>query len=257
MQQGFTLRLDNLQEGISRSEFLYQMLSAEIVDGVLSPGEYLDEASIAKRFDVSRTPVREALQALVSSGLASRERHLGVLVASLGRARLNEMFEVMADVEALCAGYAAERMTARERYALDSLHRDSAGLVREANPVEYAQFNTAFHSAIYSGSHNDFLAESAHSIRRRLNPFRGAQFRLDRRMGASFDEHQQVVDAIMRGDASGACNAMINHVRLVGEVSGHFAVESDEDANETDTGPDNENNRTDPSQSVGAEETNT
>ena len=76
-------------------------------------------------------------------------------------------------------------------------------------------------------------------------------------MGASFEEHQQVVDSVMRGDASGARNAMINHVRLVGEVSGHFAVESDEDANETDTGPDNENNRTDPSQSVGAEETNT
>ena len=167
------------------------------------------------------------------------------------------MFEVMADVEALCAGYAAERMTARERYALDALHRDSSGLVQEANPVEYAQFNTAFHSAIYAGSHNEFLAESAHAIRRRLSPFRGAQFRLDRRMGDSFEEHRQVVDAIMRGDASGARNAMSNHVRLVGEVSGHFAVEPEDDANEAIARPDNENNRTDPGQAVGAGEMNT
>ncbi len=254
MQQGFTLRLDNLQEGISRSEFLYQMLTAEIVDGLLTPGEHLDEASIAKRFDVSRTPVREALQALVSSGLASRERHRGVLVASLGRARLNEMFEVMADVEALCAGYAAERMTATERYALDALHRESAGLVRQGNPVEYAQFNSAFHSAIYGGSHNEFLAESAHSIRRRLNPFRGAQFRLDRRMGDSFEEHQQVVDAIMRGDTAGARTAMSSHVRVVGEASEHFAVEPNDNENDKDTKPDNGKNGTGTGQSAGTEE---
>lgn len=254
MQQGFTLRLDNLQEGISRSEFLYQMLTAEIVDDLLTPGEHLDEASIAKRFDVSRTPVREALQALVSSGLASRERHRGVLVASLGRARLNEMFEVMADVEALGAGYAAERMTATERYALDALHRESAGLVRQGNPVEYAQFNSAFHSAIYGGSHNEFLAESAHSIRRRLNPFRGAQFRLDRRMGDSFEEHQQVVDAIMRSDTAGARTAMSSHVRVGGEASEHFVVEPNDNENDKDTKPDNGKNGTGTGPSAGTEE---
>lgn len=225
MKQGFTLRLENLREGLSRSEFLYQKLAAEIVDGVLPPNEHLDEASIAKRFDVSRTPVREALQALISSGLAFRVRHSGVLVASLDRVDLRDMFEVMADIEALCAGYAAERMTAKERYRLDALHKQSAELVRAGDPVMYAKFNTRFHSDIYRGSHNRFLAESAHSTRRRLNPFRGAQFRLDRRMADSFEEHQKVVDAIMRGDAEGAQIAMHAHVFVVGEASGQFAVE--------------------------------
>tara|TARA_R110000868_G_scaffold104557_4_gene287946 strand:+ start:15238 stop:16032 length:795 start_codon:yes stop_codon:yes gene_type:complete len=225
VRQGFTLRLAGLEGGLSRSEFLYRQLSAEIINGVYTPGDRLDEASIAKRFDVSRTPVREALQALVSSGLAFRLRHRGVMVATLGRRRLNEMFEVMADVEALCAGYAAERMTAEERYRLDAFHQDSARLVRDGDPLEYAKFNTSFHSAIYSGAHNDFLAESAESVRRRLNPFRGAQFRLDRRMVKSFEEHQAIVDAILRGDAEGARAATIAHVRVVGEVSETFAGE--------------------------------
>jgi DNA-binding GntR family transcriptional regulator len=228
LKQGFTLRLENLKEGISRSEYLYRMLAAEIVDGALPPSEHLDEASIAKRFDVSRTPVREALQALISSGLAFRVRHSGVLVTSFGRNELNDMFEVMADVEALCAGYAAERMTPKERYALDALHRTSAELVRDGGPVAYAQFNTRFHGDIYRGAHNNFLAESAHATRRRLNPFRRAQFRLDRRMGESFEEHQQVVDAIMRGDADGARAAMRSHVRVVGEASEQFASERPE-----------------------------
>lgn len=252
MKQGFTLRLENLREGISRSEYLYQVLAAEIVDGVLPPSEHLDEVSIAKRFDVSRTPVREALQALISSGLAFRVRHSGVLVASLGVNELSDMFEVMADVEALCAGYAAERMTARERYELDALHKRSAELVREGDPVAYAKFNTRFHSDIYRGSHNKFLAESAHSTRRRLNPFRGAQFRVDRRVAASFEEHQKVVDAIMRGDSDGARTAMRDHVWIVGEVSGQFAsVPQDEAYQETG----NQNDQ--PDQDVAAEETDT
>lgn len=225
MRQGFTLRLAGLEGGISRSEFLYQRLSAEIVDGVYTPGDHLDETSIAKRFDVSRTPVREALQALVASGLATRLRHRGVMVASLDRRRLNEMFEVMADIEALCAGYAAERMTAEERYTLDAFHRDSARIVRDGDPVAYAKFNTSFHNAIYSGAHNDFLAESARSIRQRLNPFRGAQFRLDRRMTESFEEHQKIVDAIVRGDSEGARQSMNNHLQVVGEASETFAVD--------------------------------
>lgn len=257
MNQGFTLRLENLREDISRSEYLYQTLAAEIVDGVLSPGEHLDEASIAKRFDVSRTPVREALQALISSGLAFRVRHRGVLVASLDRRELNDMFEVMADVEALCAGYAAERMTAAERYDLDALHKRSAELVREGDPVSYAKFNTRFHGDIYRGSHNKFLAESAYSIRRRLNPFRGAQFRIDRRVADSFEEHQKVVDAIMRGDTDGAQKAMLEHVWVVGEASEQFAVEPHAEGeqmyDELDDGPEKQK----PGDTITAEENDT
>lgn len=229
MNQGFSLRLAGSEGDLSRSEYLYQRLSAEIVDGVYTPGDRLDEKSIAERFDVSRTPVREALQALVASGLAFRRRHRGVMVASLGRERLNDMFEVMADIEALCAGYAAERMTAEERYQLDAFHRDSARLVRDGEPQIYATANTTFHNAIYSGAHNGFLAESARSVRQRLNPFRGAQFRLERRMSDSFAEHQKIVDAILRGDADGARDAMNDHVRVVGAASEVFAVEEQDD----------------------------
>jgi len=225
VKQGFTLRLAGEEGKLSRSEFLYQALSRDIVDGVIAPGDHLDEVSIAKRFDVSRTPVREALQALVSSGLAFRQLHRGVIVESLGRSRLNDMFEVMADVEALCAGYAAERMTAKERYALEAMHRDSAALVRDADPQTYGWFNRDFHNAIYDGAHNEFLAESARAVRLRLSPFRGAQFRVDRRMTKSFEEHGQVVDAILRGDAAGARAAMIDHMSVVGEASERFAVD--------------------------------
>lgn len=210
---------------ISRSEALHRILAKEIIDGVLAPGTKLDEASVARRFDVSRTPVREALQSLVASGLATKEPHRGVVVAEITRKRLHDMFEVMADLEALCASYAAERMTAAERRALESFHLESARLVRSSDPEGYADFNITFHNMIYSGAHNEFLEEAALAIRQRLTPFRGAQFRLEHRLSRSYEEHDEVVTAILRGNTDMARKSMRSHVEVVGEASEFFAVD--------------------------------
>src|SRR6187200_2956055 len=78
-------------------------------------GSALDETDIARRFSVSRTPVREALRQLVASGLVESRAHRGAVVAQPSLDRLTEMFEAMAELEAICAGLAAERMPAADR----------------------------------------------------------------------------------------------------------------------------------------------
>ena len=86
---------------------------------------------------------------------------------------------------------------------------------RKGSEDAYSDANLVFHSAIYAGAHNDLLAETALGLRRRLAPFRRAQFRAPGRPIASHDEHGVVVAAILRGDAPGAHAAMIRHVSLV------------------------------------------
>src|SRR3979409_138523 len=100
---------------VARAGELRLQLADEIVRGVLAPGSALDETDIARRFGVSRTPVREALRQLVASGLVEARAHRGAVVAQPSLERLTGMFEAMAELEALCAGLAAERMTAAER----------------------------------------------------------------------------------------------------------------------------------------------
>src|SRR5213080_3004855 len=107
---------------ITRAEELRLQLADEIVRGALAPGSPLDETDIARRFSVSRTPVREALRQLAASGLVDARAHRGAVVARPSPARLTGMFEAMAELEALCAGLAAERMPAAERQALEALH---------------------------------------------------------------------------------------------------------------------------------------
>src|SRR5881628_1286005 len=82
---------------MTRAEELRLQLADEIVRGALPPGAALDETDIARRFNVSRTPVREALRQLVASGLVEARAHRGAVVAQPSLDRLTEMFEAMAE----------------------------------------------------------------------------------------------------------------------------------------------------------------
>src|SRR5437899_5225371 len=119
---------------VTRAEELRLQLADEIVRGVLAPGSGLDETDIARRFGVSRTPVREALRQLVASGLVEARAHRGAVVAQPSIERLTGMFEAMAELEALCAGLAAERMSPAERHRLEAAHEDLRVLSYAVNP---------------------------------------------------------------------------------------------------------------------------
>ena len=104
------------------AEELRLQLADEIVRGELAPGAALDETGLARRFQVSRTPVREAIRLLAASGLVEARAHRAALVARPNAQHLAGMFEAMAELEALCAGFAAERMGAPERRTLEDIH---------------------------------------------------------------------------------------------------------------------------------------
>lgn len=198
-------------------------LADDIVNGVLEPGAVLDEMELARRFGVSRTPVREALRALAASGLVDSRAHRGAIVAHPSPQRLVDMFETMAELEALCAGLSAVKMTANERRELGQLHGDLAGLVREGDPQRYHDMNEAFHAAIYAGSHNAYLRDLTLETRGRVQPFRRAQFRQLGRLQRSYAEHEVIVSAILRGDRTAAAAAMRDHIIIVRNAYDAFA----------------------------------
>jgi DNA-binding GntR family transcriptional regulator len=203
------------QAKITRAEELRLQLADEIVRGALPPGAPLDETDIARRFSVSRTPVREALRQLAASGLVDARAHRGAVVAQPTLERLNGMFEAMAELEALCAGLAAERMPAVDRARLEAIHEELRVLSHAGNPERFHAVNERFHNAIYAGSQNGYIAEMTLATRVRVQPFRRAQFRNLGRLAKSHAEHDRVVVAIMRGDRNGAANAMRAHIELV------------------------------------------
>ncbi len=92
---------------MSHAQRLRQTIEDEIVDGALRPGDRLDECQLAARFGVSRTPIREALLQLAVTGLIEVKPRRGAVVSIPEPARLIEMFETMAELEAACGRLAA------------------------------------------------------------------------------------------------------------------------------------------------------
>jgi DNA-binding GntR family transcriptional regulator len=201
--------------GRTLAEELRLQLADEIVRGTLAPGAALDETELARRFRISRTPVREALRQLAASGLIESRAHRGSVVAQPSHEHLIGMFEAMAELEALCAGLAAARITPTGRHALAAAHEELRAMIQSGDPQRYHEINEAFHSTIYAGARNSYLAEITLATRVRVQPFRRAQFRNLGRLAKSHMEHDLVVVAIMRGDREGAMRAMRDHIITV------------------------------------------
>lgn len=203
------------EDGRTHAERLRAELADDIVCGRIEPGTALDETSLAARFGVSRTPVREALRELAAAGLVVHRAHRGAVVTALTEESLREMFVVMAELEALAAGACAISMTPQERQELVDIHDLAEELVRNGDMAGYTDVNDRFHAFLYAGSHNSFLAETALSVRRRVSAFRRAQFRTLGRLTLSHEEHDRVVQAILRGDREAAAREMRNHLDSV------------------------------------------
>lgn len=194
------------------SDRIRNALADEIATGRLEAGAALDEQHLADRFGASRTPVREALRQLAVSGLVEVRPRRGVVVARMTPERIMEMFETVAEIEAMCVRLATYRMTPLERSHLIELHDASEAIVKKGDFDAYDAFNRAFHEAIYHATHNSFLAEQAIAIRSRLTAFRRAQLQQEERLDRSRAEHEAIMQAIAEGDGEMASRRMRAHM---------------------------------------------
>jgi DNA-binding GntR family transcriptional regulator len=196
---------------------LREALENDIVAGRLRLGERLDETELAARFGVSRTPIREALIQLAGSGMIELRPRRGAHVTLLGPRELLETFEFMGELEAACARFAANRMTADERAAFTAIFQRCRKACEEGDVDAYYHANADFHGAIYDGSHNRALATDARNQQRRLQPYRRLQLRVHGRLAKSFDEHEAVAKALLAGDGIEAGERLRAHVVVQGE----------------------------------------
>jgi DNA-binding GntR family transcriptional regulator len=203
------------KQPLTRSFELREKIEDEIATGRIVPGSKLDETELATRFRVSRTPIREALIQLASTGFVEMRPRRGAVVPEVAPRRLVEMFELMAELEAMCGRLAARRMSDGDHRPLVHAQEACEALSQKHDPDGYYHQNEVFHHVIYEGSHNSFLAEQASALHRRLGPYRRLQLRVRDRIATSCAEHRHIVAAILEGDGERAAELLREHV-LVG-----------------------------------------
>ena len=191
------------------------MIANAILSGEFAPGTHLDEQILARRFGVSRTPVRDALRLLNGTGLIDLRPRFGAAVRTITPDELDMLFIAMGEIEATCARLSTLSMNPAERGQLRILHEHMGGIAELGDHDGYVVANEEFHGLLYAGAHNSVVDEIARNLRRRLTPYRRIQFRAPGRLARSHAEHGLVVRAVLARDAAAANSAMLVHMSVV------------------------------------------
>lgn len=183
----------------------------EILTGVLMPGDRLDERGLALRLGVARTPGREAIRRVASLGLVEVKPRSGSLVVEVGLEELFQIFDVIAQLEGVCACHCAERMDGAEH---DEFRRCVERCPASSSPEDHAVATAVFHSVICRSAKNEHLYWTVPLARQHFASYRNYAFRRPGRIKRSAEEHVAIADAICAGDAIRAQLLMAQHTDI-------------------------------------------
>jgi DNA-binding GntR family transcriptional regulator len=189
----------------------YDLLMDEIEKGGLPAGTRLREADLAERFQISRTPVREALKRLETQGLVVHEPHHGAVVATLDYAQTAELYLMREVLEGTAARLAAIHATDTERDILREMVARDRLIVEQ--PARLAETNRQFHQQIRNSARNRFLGRMLENMRLSLALLAGTTLGAPQRGARSVEEHAAIVERIAARDADGAEQAARLHIR--------------------------------------------
>src|ERR1700712_4156456 len=140
---------------------LHDMLVAGIremvISGALRPGDKVPEQALCHRFGVSRTPLREALKVLAAEGMLQLLPRRGAIVASVSPEEIDELFPVMAALEALAGELVCKRASDAELVSLGAIHDQMMAAYAVGNEAAYLRANRSFHQTLVAVAGNATL----------------------------------------------------------------------------------------------------
>ncbi|QWF82979.1 GntR family transcriptional regulator [Amycolatopsis sp. CA-230715] len=190
-------------------------LRRAIVAGAHQPGQSLSETALAAEYDVSRTPVREALKQLQIEGLVEIRPRVGTFVRAPSRREVVELFELKEMLEGMAARLLAARGSVPVLDQLGENVERSGVAVARGDGEGYSALVHEFHELLVTGSDNTQLLAHYRTLMNQLAYHRLVSASLSRpgRLGASLSEHRRVLELIQEKDGFGAEFAMRDHVR--------------------------------------------
>ncbi|MCQ4083001.1 GntR family transcriptional regulator [Streptomyces sp. RB6PN25] len=182
----------------------------DIVSGYFAPGGRLTEELLAKRYGVSRVPVREALRTLESEGFVRTRKHAGASVAEPSEQEAGDLLEIRALLEPLGAARAAERRTEQHLRVLRGLVRLSQERSQKGQFSDLPALDGWFHQTLAQASGSPGLAALLIQLRQKISWMYAVE--LPGRSMATWDEHGAITDAVARGDAERARRLTTAHI---------------------------------------------
>ena len=206
MADPIPLRGTSLHDGVAAR------LRSMVFERQLAPGQWIDEKALTEEWQISRTPLREALKVLASEGLVELVPQRGCRVVELADSDADDLFPVMALLEGRCAHEAASKASEDDMAELRRLHEQLERHAAAHDVDAYYRANHVFHSRVQALADNRWLDRATADLRRFLRLMRGRQLNLPGRIDASINEHRVLIDAFEQRDAVRAERAMHDHL---------------------------------------------
>lgn len=203
---------DSPVRGTSLHDEVATRLRAMLFARQLAPGEWIDEKALAANWQISRTPLREALKVLAAEGLVELVPQRGCRVVELSDDDADQLFPVMALLEGRCAHEATRNATPADLAQLRRLHDELERHAAAADRDGYYRANHEFHTLVQRLARNRWLDRATGDLRQFLRLMRGRQLKLPGRIVDSINEHRVLIAAMLAGDAERAERSMHDHL---------------------------------------------
>lgn len=210
------------QPGQTLTEAIRLSVIRDLSSGVLRPGQPIDERGLSEQFEVSRTPIREAILQLAAQGFVVVGPRTGASVPKLSIHMLRELLELLGEMEATAAKFAARRIRPAEKRDLELALADCVDAAKANDPIGYDAANTRFHNLVYRAARNDALIDQIHRLRTRSAGYTADRFESPGRLSRSLHDHEAIAAALLRGDPEQAHAAMLEHISIGGRDFAEF-----------------------------------
>lgn len=209
-----TYQLKRVGTVLSLKDVAYSAIKDAILSFELEPGTPLVEHDLAKQLGVSKTPVRDALQELEREGFVVRIPFKGTYITDVTMVDMAEIFQLRAVLEGLAARLAAPHLAPEDLDTIQDNHRTAQALLQQGDLAASSQWGKKLHDAIINKAedHNQRLVQIIRNLDDHMVRLRFLSDRVQGRLDTSVAEHQRVVDALQRGDAAAAEQAMRTHL---------------------------------------------
>lgn len=196
----------------SLTELVTRQLKSAIVNGELELGGHLSETRIAKDLNVSRTPVREAINRLEMEGLLTVEPQRGTFVFHLETSELVKLCDARVCLETTALTMAIDSNPDKLAEALETCTRKMTEARARHDDTAYLGLDTEFHQHLFDCADNRFLNDAYQAIAPKMSALRNRLGRHPDHMAKSYREHLEILDAVRRRDATAALTTLRLHI---------------------------------------------
>jgi len=208
----YTLRaVAILSSSSTRLDSVLEQLRRAILTGEIAPGERLLQVDLARRYGVSRIPLREALRSLHAEGLVVIEPNRGTICRPLEPKDLSDLYAVRTALEQLAIAAASERRV-DVRAQTVAMRDEAIAATSSGDLARLIELDAEFHENLAESSGNEHLADALASCWSQIMRAMHVYFRMDVYPAEVWSEHVALAEMIERGDATQAVAALGSHI---------------------------------------------